>query len=53
MQMGIISKPIQKGVVLRKSILTMDKIHPLLEKKCAYGILENVKHGSQILLGAL
>lgn len=48
--MGVISKPIQKGVILRKSILTIDKIHPLLEKKCAYGILENIKHGSQVLL---
>lgn len=48
--MGIISKPIQKGAVLRKSISTIDKIHPLLEKKCAYGTLENIKHGSQVLL---
>lgn len=48
--MCTISKPIQKGAVLRKSILTIDKLHPLLEKKCAHGILENIQHSSQVLL---
>jgi hypothetical protein len=48
--MCTISKPIQKGVLLRKSILTIDKLHPPLEKKCAHGILENIQHSSQVLL---
>lgn len=48
--MCTISKPTQKGAVLRKSILTIDKLHPRLERKCAHGILENIQHGSQVLL---
>lgn len=48
--MYTISKPIQEGAILRKSTLTIDKLHPLLEKKCAHGILENIQHGSQVLL---
>lgn len=48
--MCTISKPVQKGAVLRKSILTIDKLHPLLAKKCAHGILENTQPGSQVLL---
>ena len=36
--------------MLRKSVLTIDKLHPLLEKKHVHGILKDVQHGSQVLL---
>lgn len=40
----------KKELYWEKPILTIDKLHPLLEKKCAHGILENIQHGSQVLL---
>lgn len=48
--MCTISIPIQKEALLEKSIFTIDKLHPPLEKKCACGILENIQHSSQVLL---
>lgn len=35
---------------LEKSILTIDELYPLLRKKCAHGILENIQNGNQFLL---
>lgn len=41
---------LSRSALLRKSILTIDELYPLLGKKCVHGVLENIQDSGQILL---